>query len=230
MITIIHGTDIASSRKAFLDLRDKEKDALLINGQNVTLTDLIQYFEGGELFANPKSFFIEQLLSKRKKSKELDQLITVLNSNSVDNNIYLWEEKEITPASLKAFKNSASNAYKLPQTLFQFMESIKPGNSKQLIRLFHKTIATADVEMVFFMMVRQVRLLMGVMEFTNDPIDEVKKMAPWQKGKLQKQADAFEMDELKKIYSRLFKIETGMKTGTLAVSLTSTIDFLLLEI
>ncbi len=230
MITLIHGTDTASSRKAFLELKDKEKDSVLINGQNVTLTDLIQYFEGGELFANPKSFFIEQLLSKRKKSKELDQIITIINSNAHENNIFLWEEKEITPASLKAFKNSADKVYKLPQTLFQFLESIKPGNSKQLIKLFHETIATADVEMVFFMMVRQVRLLMGVMEFTQDPIDEVKKMAPWQKGKLQKQADAFEMEELIKLYSKLFEIEKGMKTGTLPVSLSSTIDFLLLEI
>ncbi len=230
MITIIHGTDIASSRKTFLDLKDKEKDALLINGQNVTLTELLQYFEGGELFANPKSFFIEQLLSKRKKSKELDQIIALLNTSSAENNIFLWEEKEITPTSLKSFKNNTDRVYKLPQMLFQFLEGIKPRNSKQLIKLFHETIANADTEMVFFMMVRQVRLLMGIMEFTQDPIDEIKKMAPWQKGKLQKQADAFEMEELKKLYSKLFNIEKGMKTGTLAASLSSTIDFLLLEI
>ncbi|HVF69225.1 MAG TPA: hypothetical protein VNA13_01525 [Xanthomonadales bacterium] len=230
MLTIIHGTDIASSRKYFLNLKQNEKDALVINGQTVTLTDLVQAFEGGELFTDSKSYFIEQLLSKRKKSSELTQIIKYVQNNAVENNIFLWEEVELTKATLNSFKNPIIRIFKLPQTLFQFLESIKPGNGKELVHLFHETIKTADVEMVYFMMVRQVRLLLGLTDFVNDPIDEVKRMAPWQKQRLQNQVDFFEINELKRLYSKLFEIEKGMKTGSLSISLTSTIDFLLLDI
>ncbi len=74
MITIIHGTDSAASRKYFLDLKIKSNDSILINGQTVTLTDLVQTFEGGGLFSDTKSFFIEQLISKKKKKQRLNSI------------------------------------------------------------------------------------------------------------------------------------------------------------
>ncbi len=230
MITIIHGTDTAASRKYFLDLRNGEKDSVLINGQNVTLTDLVQAFEGGDLFADSKNFFIEQLISKRKKSKELTGITEYIQKNESGNKIFLWEEGDLTKASLNLFKNPAVKSFKLPQTLFLFLENIKPNNGKRLVGLFHETIKTADAEMVYFMMIRQIRLLLGLVEPVNDPIDEVKRMAPWQRGKLQNQADLFEITELKMLYKSLFEIEKGIKTGSLSTSLTSTIDFLLLGI
>lgn len=230
MITIIHGTDIAASRKYFLDLKEKEKDALLINGQTLSLTDMVQYFDGGELFSTPKSFFIEQLLSKKKKSKELEQIITQINKYAQENIIYIWEEKDLTPANLNSFKNSQVKQFKLPQTLFLFVESIKPGNGVELIKLFHKSIETSDAEMVFFMMVRQIRLLLGVIEPGTDAIDEVKRMAPWLRGKLERQADLFEIGELRRLYAKLFELEKGLKTGSLPMPLIQAIDFLLLGI
>ncbi len=84
--------------------------------------------------------------------------------------------------------------------------------------------------MVFFMMIRQIRMLLGLIEPTADAIDEVKRMAPWQKSKLQQQADRFEIAELKSLYSKLFEIEKAMKTGNLSMTLPETIDFLLLDI
>ncbi|HUQ85898.1 MAG TPA: hypothetical protein VM077_06280 [Candidatus Limnocylindrales bacterium] len=230
MITIIHGTDSAASRKYFLDLKQKSKDSVLINGQTVTITDLVQAFEGGGLFSESKSFFIEQLLSKKKKSRDLTQLIDYVINNSFENNIYLWEEGELTKPTLNNFKNPIIKLFKLPQTLFQFLENIKPGKSRELISLFHQTIESADAEMVFFMIVRQVRLLLGLSEIVSNPIDEIKRMAPWQHQKVQSQADAFEIQDLKILYSKLFAIEKGMKTGTLTSPLITTIDLLLLDI
>lgn len=230
MITIIHGADIATSRKYFLDLKEKEKDTLSINGQTLNITDLVQYFDGGELFSTPKSFFIEQLLSKKKKSNELDQLINQINKHAQENNIYIWEEKDITPASLNSFKNSQVKQFKLPQTLFTFVENIKPGNGREMIKLFHETIKTSDTEMIFFMIVRQIRMLLCVIEPGSDAIDEVKRMAPWLRGKLERQADLFEIDELKRLYAKLFELEKGLKTGNLPMPLTQAIDFLLLGI
>jgi len=233
MITIIHGSDTASSRKYFMDEKERLAQSILIDGQNSTLTDLVQIFEGGELFAENKNFFIEQLLSKRKKGRELDQILENIHKNGDQNNIYIWEDKEVTPANIKSFKNPVIKTFKLHQTLFLFLENIKPKNGKTLIKLFHETIIGSDPEMVFFMIVRQIRSLLALSEAQPqglNTIDEVKRMAPWQKSKMQSQADFFEIDELKNLYSKLFEIEKELKTGGLSANLTQTIDFLLLEI
>ncbi len=230
MITIIHGTDTASSRKYFLDIKQKDPEQLIIDGKNVDITDLVQIFEGGELFFEQKNFFIEGLFGKRKKSKELDQITDYLKKNISDNNIFIWEGSELTKTNLNTFKNPIIKLFNFPQTLFVFLENIKPGNGKSLIKLFHNAIQTAEPEMVFFMIVRQIRILLGLIEQTNDQIEELKRIAPWQKSKLQNQADSFEIDELKNLYSKLFEIEKAMKTGNLSMTLTQTIDFLLLDI
>jgi hypothetical protein len=52
MITIIHGDNITESRKHFLELKQKQKDAISFDYKNVTLTDLIQNIEGSGLFSD----------------------------------------------------------------------------------------------------------------------------------------------------------------------------------
>lgn len=239
MITIFHGADTSSSRKFFLDLKQQEKESILIDGPNTTLTDLIQIFEGGELFSETKYYFIEQLIGKKsrnkgtatsgKKSRELDQVIEYLNSQQ-DNNIYLWEDAELTKTTLNKFKKHQERVFKLPQTLFSFLENLRPGNGPRLLSLFHTTIESSDVEMVFFMMIRQIRQLLALVDPVSDQIDEVKRMAPWQKTKLQSQADSFEVKELINLYKNLYGIEKAIKTGNLSGPLSQTIDFLLLTI
>ncbi len=232
MITIIHGDDIASSRKYFGDLRDKNPDALLLDGDKVTLTDLVQIFEGGGLFADSKTVFIEQLLTKKKKgkSKEVNPIIPYLQEQGGNNNIFLWESKELDRTGLGTFKQAAIKLYKIPQTLFLFLDNIKPGNGKTLISLFQQTIATTETEMVFFMLVRQFRILLALTDTTSESIDEVKRLAPWQKSKLQQQAALFEKSHLQHLYQQLFLTERGQKTGAMAGPLPQTIDFFLLEI
>ena len=61
-------------------------------------------------------------------------------------------------------------------------------------------------------------------------IEEVKRLAPWQKSKLMNQASMFEMKKLKEIYKKLYKIDKAQKTGATNLSLTQNIDIFLLEI
>lgn len=239
MITIIHGTDISTSRKYFLDLKQKFPEQSIIDGKKISITDLTQIFEGGELFSEQRNFFFEGLFGKKskksdsitgKKSKEFEAIIDYLKKSEETNNIVLWEDTELTKTSIGLFKNPIIKLFKLPQVLFVFLDSIKPGNGKELIKLFHESIQNADAEMVFFMIIRQIRILLALTEVTSDNIEEVKRIAPWQKSKLQNQADLFEINELIKLYAKLFEIEKAMKTGNLTTSLPQTIDFLLLDI
>lgn len=237
MILIIHGDDIASSRKYFFDEKQKYQDAILLEGETVTITDLTQIFEGGGLFGETKNVFIEQLITKKsrgaratsKKTTEIGQLAAYLEQHAAENNILLWEGKDLERSALSHFKTATVRPFKLPQTLFLFLDSIKPGNGETLIKLFQQTIKTTEVEMVFFMLVRQIRLLLALSENSQDAIDEVKRLT-WQRKKLEQQAKLFGKERLQELYKKLFTIEVGQKTGALTGSLITTIDFFLIEV
>ena len=229
MLTIVHGSDTASSRKYFFDEKNKTTDAVLLDADQVNLTDLAQIFEGGGLFGETKYLFIEQLLSKKKKSTELTEILSYLEKHASEHTIIIWEGKDLEQATLKNVKNANVKAFKLPQTLFQLLDAIQPENGKILIKLFHQTIQNSEPEMIFFMLIRQLRILLALSDNIN-PIDEVKRIQPWQKSKLESQAKRFDPTHLLNLYSKLFQLEVGQKTGSLSMPLASAIDFFLLEV
>lgn len=229
MVIIIHGDDTVSSRKYFLEQKQKSNNPLSFDGKSLTLTDLIQAFEGGSLFNDDKSIFIEDFFSTRKPSKELEEIVSYVQKINTGD-IFFWEGKEITKKTASLIKNAATKPFNLPKNIFQFLDSLKPKNSNAIV-LFHDTIKNSDVEMIFFMMIRQFRLLLALSDdSSSEEIDEVKRLAPWQKSKLKKQAAYFSTHELKNIYHKLYEIDLAQKTGKLSLTLTQTIDFLLLEI
>ena len=240
MLTIIHGSDTAQSRKAFLDEKSKYPDAVFLDADQINLSDLTQIFEGGGLFGETKYVFIEQYLTKKKKNSDYKTILAYFEKNAHENTIMLWESKELERNTLNELKNGVVKVFKLPQTLFQLLDAIQPKNHTSLIQLFHQTIETTETEMVFFMLVRQFRMLLALSNVIPDDkpgisnksetIDELKRLAPWQKSKLEKQAKSFEINRLLELYQELFAIETAQKTGTLTQSLSSTIDFFLLDV
>jgi len=230
MLTLIHGGDTASSRKYFFAQKELHPDSPVLDGEKVTLTDLSQLLEGGGLFVETKAVFIEQLFNRKKKKEEFANLVAYIEKQSTTNNIFLWEGKELDRSAFFTFKTAVPKAFKLPQTLFLFLDSLRPGNGEQLVKLFHQTIETTEPEMVLFMLIRQFRLLLALSGPTETPIDEIKRMAPWQQGKLQKQASLFTPEQLKNVYNQLFSLEIGQKTGTLPNTILTSIDFLLFDI
>lgn len=239
MLTIIHGSDNALSRKYFLEEKQKFKDSVLMDADSVNLTDLAQVFEGGGLFGETKNLFLEQFITKRKKSSDFNEIISKLEKYSYEHTIIIWEGKELDRGGLNLFKKATVKTFKLPQTLFQLLDAIQPGNGKLLIKLFHETIINSETEMIFFMIVRQIRILLALSSTipakagnsnSTEQIDELKRLAPWQKSKLEKQAKLFEIDQLINLYSKLFQLEVGQKTGTLTMPLDSAIDFFLAEV
>lgn len=254
MLTIIHGSDTALSRKYFLEEKQKIKDAILLDADGVDLTSLAQIFDGGGLFGETKSLFVEQFITKRKKYADYENITTKLEDYGLEHTIILWEGKELDRSTLNRLKKATVRIFKLPQTLFQLLDSLAPNNGKLLIKLFHETIKNSETEMIFFMLVRQIRILLAlsnqmslretqrrsnpqeiatlpsVTRNDENPIDEIKRLAPWQKSKLEKQASQFKPEQLLILYNKLFKLEVGQKTGTLSLPLDSAIDFLLIEV
>lgn len=228
MITLIHGEDIAASRNYYWSLKQKLSDAVSLQGATISLTDLQQAIGGEDLFGTKKSVFIEDLLSKRKSSKEIEQLVDVINTSDAD--VVVWESKELTLKQVGLFKNATVKIFKIPATIFALLDSVKPGNGKVLIQEFHKTLQEKDPEFVLFMLTRLIRTLLAMQDASSPSISEISRLAPWQRGKLDKQAKLFTQEQLLQFHNQLFQLELNMKTGGLSSSLADAIDFLLIAI
>ena len=89
---------------------------------------------------------------------------------------------------------------------------------------------SVEPEVLFSMLIRQMRLLLSVNEIDDNPIDEVKRLKPWQTQKLKKQATFFTDSDLIATYKSLHEIDYRAKTGKASLPLSSTIDIWLLKL
>ncbi len=229
MIVIIHGDDLVSSREYFISEKGKIKNPIYFD-KSITKNDLVQVVDGKTLFFETNDIFIENFfLNKKSNKNEYNEIIDYINLKAKEHNFIFWEEKPLEKSVLALFKNLIQKKFSLPQSLFLFLDSIKPDNINNL-KLFHDAIKTIDEERLFYMIIRQFRLLLSVANLTDNPIDEVKRLAPWQKGKLLRQAKFFSKDKLLDIYNELFEIDLAQKSGGLGKTLTQSIDILLSKI
>ena len=143
--------------------------------------------------------------------------------------VIFWEPKEIKRELLALFPKSAQIFFfKQDRPLFRFLGAIGPGNRTQMLSLFHDVIKLESTELAFYMLVRQFRLLLAVTTRSN--ISEVKRLAPWQKARLERQSRQFSPDRLALLYRKLFQIERETKTGLNAIPLSASLDLFLTNI
>jgi DNA polymerase III delta subunit len=227
MITLIHGDDITKSRTDFLKRKETFPDVIILDGNVLDITDLTQELSSGGFFAETNTLFIENLFQKRKDD-DVTAYTELLKQYEKLQDVILWEGKEVGKKTLTALGTHTPLLFKLPQTLFAFLDTLRPNNTKLLLTQYHQTLQVSEPEMIFFMLIRQFRLLLAIKNTAE--IDETKRMAPWQRGKFVKQASLFSEEHLLDLYQKLYVIESGMKTGGNVLSLSDTIDIFLTEI
>ncbi len=225
MITLIHGNDTLSSRKFFLDQRDAE--SLTFDVENINLVEFEQSLSGSGLFGSSKKIFIENLFT-RKSTKNTDSIGKLLTAYK-DAEVFFWADKEVGVKALSSFPKIENKSFKIPQNIWNFLDNLRP-NSSSNVTSFHRTLKESETEIIFAMIIRQFRLMLGLIQNSNENIDEVKRIAPWQKTKILRQASLFGEEKLKTIYKKLYKIDKSTKTGKTNLTLTQNIDILLLEI
>ena len=225
MVTIIHGDDVVSSRNFFL--AQKKSNEPILNGENLTFTQLVQSLEGGSLFGEEKVLLIENFFLKNSDA-EIRTIANYVEKHTAFQFLF-WEGKKLLQKHRSCFKDPVIKQFLLPTVLFTFLQSVRPNN-KNSVLLLHKTIATTAVELVFSLLIRQFRLLLAVMDGSTNTIEEVKRLASWQLASLTRQANLFSVEELKTAYQKLFTIEKGLKTGTLPSTLVQSIDFFLADL
>jgi hypothetical protein len=219
MITILHGDNYIASRTEL----NKVKKASKLNGKTITEADLTQALESNAMFSSEETVIIENLLTL-PRSKNKQKLIDIVLKAS-DKQIYLWDKKAITPAVKKLFKNATIKEYKLTKFLYQFLDSIRPNNQTNILKLLHHTMESDAVELTFYLLHRRISQLIQA-------LDDPRKLrgAPWQLGSLKNQAKLFSLVQLKNFHQKLLTIDYEIKTGQSPLPLASRLDLLFLNI
>lgn len=227
MITIIHGTDEVASRNFYFGEKENLKNFMSLDGNLLDFDTFFQNTQNLSMFDNDTTLLIENFLSKSKSnSPELKKIVDYVNQNK-NLNVIFFESTELSKTLVLSFKNPQIKSFSTPKQIFTFLDNIKPNNSRYLIQLFHQLLNDSEVEIIFFMLIRQFRFLVSLQSNPQKNIDEFKRLAPWQISKFKRQLSFFDKERLLSLYNEIFEMELSYKTGKKPYSLEKSIDIFL---
>ncbi|MBU0578832.1 hypothetical protein KKE34_03535 [Patescibacteria group bacterium] len=226
MMTILHGENITASRNKLVELitlaKNKNKTIERLDAKKINLGILESKLVKQDLFGTEILVVIENLHSL-PRSKNKTALIELASKSQV--NLILWEKRQLTATMLKKFPKVEIFEFKLSNTLFAWLDTIRGDgkNIKKQLLTFHKTLATEDPHLCFVMLLRQIRMLIQVKDGgeISGP--------PWIKNKLKKQGETFDLNQLLNIHAQLLTIDLKQKTSSNSLELDQELDLLIMS-
>ena len=109
--------------------------------------------------------------------------------------------------------------------IFDMVDAVAQQNSRSAVHLLHRLLEQQEPISLFFMIVRQFRLLIQAREILDEggaarQIEEEMHQHPFVAKKLADQAQHFSMARLEAIYRRLFEMDEAMKTSQMSLELS----------
>lgn len=224
MLYILHGDDIVKSKLRLSELTSGFGSVIVLNAEKATETDLVRTFSSNDLFVESKCIVIEKFLKLPKlETEKLKLLLAALDSSTT---VILWHNTELSKAALGKFEKATVELFLFPKLFFTFLDNLAPQTIKSELDTLSK-MQNVEAEQIFYAMVKRIRQLMMVK--SNSKSEELVKMSPWQKGKLESQCIKWSMEQLERIYKNLYKIEIDIKSGGLMLPLKKHLDMLLIN-
>lgn len=205
---LVHGDDQILSRNRLnlyiSQAKEKKAEIIVREGGKLTLEEARNILESTSFFGDNRLSVWENFLSSTK-SKDKEKILDYLNKNPVNIELILWEGKSLKNTSLLKFDKI--EIFKIPAFLFQFLDSFSPDNKNECLSKFVQLKSMEEPEMIFFMLIRQVRLLLMAEDnfFDDIPI--------WQKSKMVSQGHKFQKGQLLRIYQTFLDIDYDQKTS-----------------
>lgn len=225
-IKIFHGDNLVESRMALSQEVSKARKAgmevVTVSGVKADFTQIRSALESGSLFGQDKLVVIEDFLSSSSSSFK-KKTLAYLKKAQFENELILWEGREIKNLPLKV----ETKLFRLDPILFRFLESLKQGSPEASLELLRQLKKKEKPEMIFHMMTRQIRLLILAKDLGEEGLAS---LASWQKGKLIRQAQAFDLNHLVFLFGKLLEIDLEQKTSSDPFPLSSRLDLLVSEI
>ena len=205
----------------------KNKEIRELNGKRMDANVTVQALESSSMFGGDVLVIIEGLISSAKKREKafataIAQLVDA--AESID--VVLYEEKEVEKGTLtKLGATCQAFLFKTPVVIFQYLDSLRPGNAKTSLTLFSQVVAREPAEIVFVLMVRRVRQLMIL---TDHLVPDG--LQGWQADRLTSQARHFTIDKLVAMHKSLLDADIAIKTGSSPFTLAQRIEQVLISL
>lgn len=219
---ILHGDDNVASRKRLNELILEAKgngwDITRLDGNSVTRDEILVSGRSQGLLAANQLIVIENLFSSN--SRVVDALAELAKYEGVV--LLVWEGKKIDGRKLRKFeKNFKIEPFNIPAVVFNFLDSIVPGNARASLKLLRKA-SREEAEFLLFMLAARIRQLIWIKE---NP--QSLKLPDWQKRKLARQAKAWQTNKLYQFHSKLLELDRMNKRSLLPENLFSSLDLLI---
>lgn len=215
-IIVLHGDDTEKSydklQKYIAACRKKGWDVVKVYDKSQNLKEL---FVAQGLFAKEKVVVVENAsLFPQSDAAWLKK------HGDLNINLIIFHPSEVTKTFLKSLpKIEKVEEFKLPKLLWGFLESIYPGNAKNVLLIFHKVIEKDPPELVFTMIARHVKdLFWAKVEASGMPYQS------WRVQKLKTQANKFSEEKLAGFIDAL--AEADIKSKTSNEKLPDLLDFI----
>lgn len=231
MVHLFHGEHVAASRRELTQFREKfaKREVVMLDGRTVTTTDLVEATQTASLFGTDRLVIVENLMSRRigKKNPDGQAFTAIITNLPPETEIVFWEEKEIPKTILTILPKTVDIAlFKPDRIIFSFVESLFPGNTREMLAHFEASLKKDTPEMIFAMLVRQFRYLLMVKDLGQN----VTELSGWQRSRFLRQTERFTMPQLLDFYRHLLTTDVTIKSGTTPMSLTQELRLFLVSI
>lgn len=227
MIILFHGENILASRRALIEkikvFKAKKVEIISLDGRKVSLTEIKQACEAKSLFGAGRLVIIERFYA-RPRSHEKTVINRYFQNLPASIDLIFWEEKQLTPSQLKILPQQVKiYLFKIQPVIFKFVDSFYPGNPRTSLNLLGQCLRVEAAEMIFYMLCRQVRLLIlakdsGKKGLTGLPF--------WMQNKFLRQSRRFSLEQLLAIHQKLLITDYEQKTGLSLMPLDFQLDLL----
>lgn len=181
-------------------------EILQLTGNELTLTHLKQACESSSLWGDERQIIIELGISKSPK-----EVVEYLIANQLPQ-IIIWEPAPLKATDSKKFTKSELKEFKLPTKLFEYLDSLG-SNYTHVMSILNQLLQTEDEELVFIMTHKRIRQLVYLSSGGEGALNSVERLAPWQVGKLRKQAQNKPAQSWKDLYEKIINFDYNRKMG-----------------
>lgn len=228
MLYVIHGDQSERAREKVTQLRQAAGSAEVreVDGKKLDETNLIQALESQSLFGERVFVIIERFLTyANKRTKAFTATLVRIQEAAKENDIILYEEKPLDTSLVTKLTGAQVFGFTTPVTMFQFLDSLRPGNAKASLTLLTQTLQSEPAEIIYFLLVRRVRELLQL-SGGHMPLG----MQSWQASRLTSQVRHFTMKQLVDMHEHLLNIDISIKNGSTPFPLAQLLEQFIIQI
>lgn len=226
----LHGENVAESRERLNELivefGKEVKETVRLAGDKIALGEIKQALEAHSLFGGERLVIIEGLLGSTPGNRQ-GKIMEIILQGGSGFPLILWESREIKGILLSKFKKDFQvEIFKIPATVFKFLDSLSPEKKQQVIFWLHQ-IDKKEPEIIFYLLCQRIRQLILAKDLGKKGLEDFQ---GWQQARLLNQAAKFKLSQLLEFYCQLLETDYQQKTGRAPLSLFSTLELLLVNL